>query len=94
MAKCLITESIGHGKFGMPVMMPGPTQLVTYATAVSSTAFAEHTNLIRVIADADVYLLFGANPTADAGDIRVPADTVEYFGVQPGEKVSCYDGSS
>ncbi len=94
MAKALITESVGGGKYGLPVMNPGATQAVTYTTSVQSVAFADDTNVIRVIADADVYLAFGASPTADANSIRVPADTVEYFAVQPGEEVACYDGTS
>ena len=27
-------------------------------------------------------------------DTRLPANTVEYFGVMPGQTISCYDGSS
>ena len=94
MAGALITESVGGGKFNLPIMNPGATQAVTYTTSTQSTAFGDDTNMIRVIADADVYLDFGANPTATATAIRVPADSVEYFAVRPGEKVACYDGSS
>lgn len=94
MAKILITESQGRMRQGVPVMIPDSTQAVTYAAATQSAAFGDATQLIRVIADADVYLAFGANPTATANDIRVPADSVEYFGVEPGQKVSCYDGST
>jgi hypothetical protein len=94
MAKVLITESQGIMKFNMPVQFPDSTQAVTYTTSTASAAFASSTNLIRVIADADVYLAFGAAPTATATAIRVPANTVEYFGVHAGQKVACYDGSS
>lgn len=94
MANCLITESQGRMKFGMPVMQPDSTQAVTYTTSTQSAAFGSSTNLIRVIADADVYLEFGANPTATAVSIRVPANSVEYFSVEPGQRVACYDGSS
>jgi len=94
MAKALITESPGGGKYGLPVMQPGATQAVTYTTSVQSVAFASDTNIIRVVADADVFLAFGANPTADANSIRVIANTVEYFAVHPGQEVACYDGVS
>jgi len=95
MAKCLITESDGvAGKYGTPVMLPGITQAVTYAGSTTSAAFGSGTNLIRVVANAEVYLLFGASPTADANDIRILKDTVEYFAVRPGEKVACYDGTT
>jgi hypothetical protein len=95
MAKVLITEASGPGKYGMAVMGPSPaTQAVTYTTSTQSTAFGANTNLIRVIADADVYLEFGLSPAATANSVRVLANTVEYFGVNPGDKVACYDGSS
>jgi len=95
MAKCLITEATAAGKFGMQVMGPGAaTQAVTYTTSTQSVALGADSNLVRVIADADVYIAFGLNPTATANSIRVPADTVEYFGVHPLDKVACYDGSS
>ena len=53
---------------------------VTYTTATSSAAMNADTRLVRIIADATVY--------------RLPANTVEYFGVMPGQTISCYDGSS
>jgi len=94
MARCLITESQGVMKFGMPAMLPDTTQSVTYTTSTNSTVFGSSTNLIRVIADADVYLAFGVSPTADANGIRVPANTVEYFAVHSTQRVACYDGIS
>ena len=93
MAKALITEGVA-GMYGAQVMRTAATQAVTYTSSTASAAFNEATRLIRVIADADVYLAFGAAPTATANDIRVPADTVEYFEVNAGDKVACYDGSS
>jgi len=94
MAGCLITESQGQVRRNMQVMIPDSTQAVTFTTSTQSAAFGDATELIRVIADADVYLAFGANPTATATGIRVPANTVEYFGVYSGQKVACYDGTS
>ena len=93
MSTALITEGVA-GSYGAQVMKPAASQAVTFTTSVASAAFDEATRLIRVIADADVYLAFGAAPTATATAIRVPADTVEYFEVNPGDKVACYDGSS
>ena len=100
MATCLISEGRGlhrqfdDGQARMPAMMPLSTQSVTYTTSTQSVAFQPKTALIRVIADADVYLVFGLNPTATAVSVRVPANTIEYFGVNAGEKVACYDGTS
>lgn len=93
MAGCLITEGV-LSQMDMSVMVPGASQSVTYTSSTQSAAFAATTSLIRVIADADVYLAFGENPTATAVGVRVPADTVEYFSVQAGHKVACYDGTT
>lgn len=91
MAKCLIT-AVDVDDIRASVGKPGATEAVTFSTSTQSSAFT--TNCIRVIADADVNLAFGASPTADADDLRVPADTVEYFLVDQGFKVACYDGTS
>ena len=93
MAKALITEGVA-GMYGAQVMKTAATQAVTYTSSVASAAFNEATRLIRVIADADVYLAFGTAPTATANSIRVTADTVEYFEVNAGDKVACYDGTT
>lgn len=93
MANCLITEGI-PGAYGAQVMRVGATQNVSFTTSNQSAAFDEATRLIRVIADADVFLAFGDNPTATATAVKVPANSVEYFEVEGGSKVACYDGSS
>jgi hypothetical protein len=99
MATCLITEfstaqEDDQGR-SIPVAKSElATQSVSYTTAAQSAAFAATCKFVRVIADAEVFLKFGSNPTADASSIRLPADTVEYFGVEQGAKVSCYDGIS
>ena len=59
---------------------------VTYTTATSSAAMNADT-------DATVYLDF-TGAAATANSLRLPANTVEYFGVMPGQTISCYDGSS
>ena len=93
MATVIITEGVA-GSYGAQVMKPAASQLFSYTTSTASAAFDEATRLVRIIADADVYLEFGAAPTALATAIRVPANTVEYFEVNAGDKVACYDGSS
>ena len=94
MSKVLITSGQTIGKYGAQVMMPGATEAVTFTTSAQSAALIAHTNIVRIIADADVYIAFGLNPTATANSIRVPLNTVEYFAVNPGDKVAAYDGSS
>lgn len=70
------------------------TQSVTYTTATQSSAFDGSSSFIRIIADADAFIAFGTNPTADADSLFLPANVAEYFGIEPGDKVSVYDGSS
>ena len=93
MAKALITEGVA-GQYGAQVMKPAATQAVTYTSSTASTAFDDATRMIRVIADADVYIAFGAAPTANANSILIPSGTVEYFEVNAGDKVACYDGTT
>lgn len=98
MATCLITEFStvqAFDGYSLPAAKSAiTTQAVTYTSSAQSAAFSSGCKLIRVIADADVYLQFGSDPTATATAIRVPADTAEYFGVEQGAKVACYDGST
>jgi len=95
MGTVIVTESPGPGKYGMQVMGPDfSSQLFSYTTSTQSSAFASDTNIVRVISDADVILEFGSNPTALATGIKLPANTVEYFAVNPGDKVAAYDGTS
>ena len=72
-------------------MQHGETlQNVSYTTtSVQSAAFAATTQFVRVIADVDTRVLFGANPTALASaSVLVSAGASEYFGVVPGDKVA------
>ena len=72
-----------------PTTHQGKTSGVTSA---QSAAFGSQTEYVRIASDADVYILFGANPTAsataDASSIFIPADQPEIFKVSPGEKVA------
>jgi hypothetical protein len=104
MAYLYITEysHLGTDREGKPVPVgrePGTEQRVTFTTATQSTAFAKDTRFVRIQADADCFVLFGANPTATAANAKpMTADASEYFGVDPltvsGLKLSVYDGSS
>lgn len=82
--------------FKVPIAkMPAVThQNVTFTTSAASSAFNNRTNFVRVIADADAWLVFGASPTATTTGCRIEANVEAYFGVTPGQKVAAYDGSS
>ena len=100
MAKLSITEydvlpDDGRGRLlplgGEPALAD---QEVTFTTATQSAAFNAKAKFIRLIADADCRVLFGANPTALAASQRLVADVEYWRAVVPGQKVSVYDGSS
>lgn len=57
---------------------------VTFTTSTQSSAFAATTSVVRLVADAACYVKFAADPTAAAGDVYLPANSVEYFSVPPG----------
>ena len=69
---------------------PSTVQNVAFlVTAVQVTnAFGGSTRVLRIVATENCYYKVGANPTATASDIYLPAGTVEYIAVAPGEKIS------
>lgn len=69
-------------------------QKFTFTTSTQSNAFNTNTKILEIVADADVYLEFGSNPTATVNSRRIPADTIIYTYVQPGNKLAAYDGVS
>lgn len=91
-------KDVVRGSGNLPIMAgkePAVArQKISFSTAAQSAAFDRSTIFIRVFADADVWLEFGVNPTATVAKAPLPANTAEYFGVQPGHKVSAYDGAS
>lgn len=99
MAEIWVTEfSQVAVRTGLPMqvgLMPEiTTQEVTFTVSTQSAAFNANTRLIRVQADADAHLAFGANPTATLNSMPLVANVPEYFGVSPGDKVATYDGAS
>jgi hypothetical protein len=84
----LMRDSTGEMGY-VPVQPSIATQTVTYTgTAGQSAAFSSKTRMVRIHADGICSYLFGANPTATTAKPRMAASTTEYFGVQPGDKVS------
>lgn len=95
MAKLFITEfqylENANDIGGVPQVarMPGTTQVITFTTSsVQSTAFAATTRFVRVISDGAGCLAYGSNPTATTSSMRIAADSPEYFGVMPGQKLA------
>jgi hypothetical protein len=57
-------------------------------TSAQSNAFQSGTTLIRVHTDSICSIAIGTNPTAAATNKRMAANTTEYFGVRPGDKIA------
>lgn len=74
---------------GIPAIFPGSSQTVAIgATSVQSSSMGSTTGLIRLTASSDCYVAFGPNPTATNASLMLPAGMVEYFGINPGDKVA------
>ncbi len=68
---------------------PLAQQTVAIAGAsAQSAALNAKTRFVRVISDAVCSIEVGANPTATAAKMRLPANVPEVFGVTPGQKIA------
>lgn len=67
--------------------------VTTSASSAQSAAFGAQTRMIAISSPAAqaVSCLFGDNPTAAVTNLRLPANTVMFFGVKPGQKVALID---
>jgi len=64
------------------------TPVVIGAGSLQSAAFNAKTAMIRVATDAICSISIGANPTATVNTMRMAADQVEYFSVQPNQQIA------
>lgn len=81
----------------VPVVPPLASQTVTYMTSAQSSALNTETRTIQVYASAAAFLAFGADPTATAGGMHIPATTlvtIHYPRSDGDRKIAAYDGSS
>lgn len=60
----------------------------TTTASQQSSAFASQTHQVRLAANQATYVKFAGNPTATTSDVLMPANTIDYFTVNPGEKVA------
>lgn len=74
----------------LPIALePGTDQTpVSFTTTTQSTAFATTTGMIAVIGSSAFHYVVGTNPTATVNALKVPADTLIYIGVVPGQKIA------
>jgi hypothetical protein len=68
----------------------GTTQAIsaTTASAAVSNAFGSETFQVRVATSDDVHIAFGAAPTATTASPLMPAATIDYITVTPGQKMA------
>lgn len=57
-------------------------------SSAQSSAFNAATRFVQLHTDAICSIAIGANPTATTSTMRMPADTIIYFGVTAGDKVA------
>ena len=62
--------------------------LISIASTPLAGVFGPSTQLIRVISDVQCHIAFGVAPVATVNDPLLPAKTLEYIGVKPGEKIA------
>ena len=58
------------------------------AGSVVSAAFNSQTTFIRVCSDAVCSIVAGAAPTATPNNMRLPANSPDYFAVKAGQKLA------
>lgn len=84
-------QQIGNSKDSFAqAIFPGTVQKVALAAGASpSNAFGSGTRMVRVCANQDFHIAFGASPTAtNSTAVFVPKNVAEYFLVNEGEKAS------
>jgi hypothetical protein len=66
------------------------TQAVAYTdtAAASATAFGAQTYMIRIAANSACHYVIAGTPVAVVTDAFLPANTIEYVTVTPGQKIS------
>lgn len=59
-----------------------------------SNAVGAQTYKVRVIVTSAAYIKIDGSPTATSSDVYLPADSAEYFSINPGQKVSAIQVSA
>lgn len=89
MPSLYITEFDQEGMDALGRVMPvakvpsiGTQKVAFTGTSAQSATLNASTTLVRVHTDGTCSILFGANPTATTSNLRMVADSTEYFSVQ------------
>ena len=76
-------QYIGTGRLGTHQSVAYTGTAGTIATALEAQTYK-----VRVVVTTAAYIKIGNSPTATTSDVYMVADSVEYFSVTPGMKVS------
>lgn len=93
MTKAYVTEYGDATGGGAVQIAQGPalrTQVVDYSAGEAKTAlpFLDNTKFVRVNVDSICSVSEGTAPTATTSSKRMSAESTEYWGVRPGDKLS------
>lgn len=65
-------------------------ELAVGASSVQSAAFSGASSILRLQSDVPLRYIVALNPTAAVGTSkRLPANVVEWIGIEPGYKLAC-----
>lgn len=68
--------------------------VATTSTSAASSVFGSQTYQIRIASSAACFYKVGdGTPTAAATDVYLPANTIEYVKVTPGQKVAVFSAT-
>jgi hypothetical protein len=82
-------------KSDLTIVRLGTHQNVAFTgTAGNSTAFTSKSGTIRVVATQACFIAIGTGVTATASSIYLPANVVQYFTMQEGERISAIQVSA
>jgi hypothetical protein len=59
-----------------------------------TNAIGDGVNRARVVCTTDAFIVISKSPTATTAGVFMPAGVVEYFTINPGEKVSAIQSSA
>lgn len=87
--------AVTYGKYAQAGAEPALADqtVTTSGTSAQSAAFNANTQIIAISTPAAqaVCCSFGADPTALVTSLRLPANSLIFFGVKPGQKVALID---
>lgn len=88
-AAFLMNDNRGIQTAHLPALLS--ENITSSASSAQSSEMPEKTELVRISSDVNIKVAFGENPTAVATDVRIIANTPEYFTIFPGYRIAVID---